>query len=118
MTLLELIEELPAYSRLNSAIMNDPEQAPLIVERLRAEEGQGDKAGKLKWSPDLAEWSLSHELLAEIRDVLAQANSEKKITVFPRPTTLVDEEKKRTAASNSEAEARNLVAQLTPWAVT
>lgn len=119
-TILEFVDELPEHCRTNSAMLNDPdraaEMAERIVEREKVEREQG--RGKVGWTPDVAEWSLMHELLSQIRDTLVRVNSEKPRAVkdFPRPRTVVAEELKKARSASTSDNAKDLVAQLTPWA--
>jgi len=114
--LLELIDQLPATSRTQAAMLNDPDIAADIL----AHE-DGDDAET--WSPPLTDWNTGTALQAETRDLLLDAvrllaairsgipvvQQEKLRTPpkiggkpFPRPLTAVD--KARRAA---EIEAYN-----------
>lgn len=110
--LLELIDELPAASRLNEAIQNDPEQARLIA---KTPQGDGED-----WSPRVRDYDLTAMLLREIREMLAAlfriehvaATGKQAATIkaLPAPYTEVD----RQRAAETREWAESLIARLTP----
>lgn len=57
--LLELLDMLPAASRLNEAIANDPEAAKAIAEAHQGKE-------ETSWAPRTSEWDLTATLLSDI----------------------------------------------------
>ena len=86
MALLELIDMLPAASRLNEAIANDPEAAKAIA---AASQGKVMEP----WTPRAAEWDLHATILGQIAtgiEVLTAAtikvNGGKPGDVKPFPT--------------------------------
>ncbi|MGP5162561.1 hypothetical protein [Arthrobacter rhombi] len=97
--LLELIDGLPATSRLNEAIMNNPDDAMFLADRrLEAQNNKGSDAAE-PWSPRQAEygldqqmWSAMISLLIEIKQgITAQAGGKPKPEKpFPVPRTEVD----------------------------
>jgi hypothetical protein len=102
--LLELIDMLPAASRLNEAIANDPETAAHLA-KLRLQESEGDKPD---WSPRVAEYDLHAMLMREMiqrLDGIYQAavaqtgNKPPQIPAFPTPKTAID---KAVAAAERE----------------
>ena len=88
--LLELIEGLPAASRLNEAIVNDPDAAAVIAKM---------PAPSTPWSPRVAEFNLESQLLREILHAVlnngqiavgAAGGKPGEIKPFPAPRTEVD----------------------------
>ena len=84
--LLELIDMLPAASRLNEAIANDPEAAKAI-----AEANQGNESEP--WAPRTSEWDLHATMLGDIATkldrlgaILIKVNGGKPGDVKPFPT--------------------------------
>lgn len=57
--LLDLIDNLPTASRLNEAIVNDPEAAKAIAEAQHGRESE-------PYAPRTAEWDLTATLLSEV----------------------------------------------------
>lgn len=65
--LLELIDQLPAASRLNEAIQNDPEQAEIIALHIEEQKQKADADAEQKpWSPRVAEYDLHANLLRDL----------------------------------------------------
>jgi len=114
--LLDLIDQLPSASRLNEAILNDPEQAQLIAEdRERQLQEQGEQARK-PWSPRLSEYDLHANLLRDlIQSVLglraaviaSGGGKPSPITDYPTPATEVD----KAMARLERAWAHNVLGQ-------
>lgn len=92
--LLELIDQLPAASRLNEAIMNDPESAELIA---RAQE-QVPESEREQWAPPLREYDLHAQLLRDTVQALmgvqaaivAAAGGNPGQVTYPAPRTEID----------------------------
>lgn len=92
--LLELVDQLPAASRLYEAMVNDPEEADRLAQaRLGASESS-------EWSPRVSEFDLTAHMLRELihetrmmRAVLIQANGGKsgELKPFPAPRTAIDD---------------------------
>lgn len=90
LALLELIDQLPSSSRFNEAVLNNPAQAELIINR----PGSG-----AKWSPRVAEWDL-HAI--QMREVIHGLQSVRRAVIlaaggtpgsdeeFSAPVTAVD----------------------------
>lgn len=91
--LVQLIHQLPAASRLNEAVQNDPEEARRIAQGVF---DLGDEAQQT-WSPPLREYDLVATLLRDVRNAisdmhesLVKSNGGKgKIPHFPGPETEV-----------------------------
>lgn len=79
--LLELIDQLPAASRFNEAVLNDPEQARLIAARPTSSES---------WTPLVRDWDLTAVLLREIREALVGLLGNGRAKPIPIPRTEVD----------------------------
>ena len=88
--LLDLIDMLPSASRLNEAIVNDPDAARDIA-ALPTPEGE--------WSPRPSEYTLTHQMLGRLitateqvgQAVIAGAGGKPQpVKPFPRPVTEVD----------------------------
>ena len=88
--LLELIDGLPAASRLNEAIVNDPDAATVIAQMPKP---------STPWSPRVAEFDLKVQLLREILHAVqnngqiavgAAGGKPREIKPFPAPSTEVD----------------------------
>lgn len=88
--LLELIDGLPSASRLNEAIVNDPELAEAIASQPEPTE---------PWSPRASDQSLTNIILARIADGIAVLKETQiattggrpgQIKPFPTPRTAVD----------------------------
>lgn len=86
--LLELIEQLPTASRFRGAVLNDPEQARMIA--LAREYGTDDDDTPEPWSPPVAEYDLTAQLLREILHTVTAAAGAKSPAYFPAPRTEVD----------------------------
>lgn len=93
--LLDLIDQLPAASRLNEAIHNDPEQAERIA-RARLEQDPDEAA---PWSPRQAEYDLHANLLRDLiqavaintaTTVAAAGGKARQPATYPTPVTEVD----------------------------
>lgn len=91
--LLEYIDGLPAASRLNEAIANDPEAAAAIA---KARQGEEQKP----WSPRTAEWDLHATMLSAISNDLktliaatikSGGGKPGEVKPFPTPTTAIQE---------------------------
>ncbi|MFK0005469.1 hypothetical protein ACIQTZ_00300 [Paenarthrobacter sp. NPDC090520] len=91
--LLELIDMLPAASRLNEAIANDPEAAEAIA---KSRQGKEQKP----WSPRTAEWDLHATILSSVANdlktliaITSKANGGKpgEVKPFPTPKTAIQE---------------------------
>lgn len=105
--LLEIIDDLPAASRLHEAIASDPEQARLMAEHLATEPDMGD------WHPRQSQFPLVAELLAAIYDVLVAANSSSDgppPKPFPRPVALAGEMAARLRDESRDAFLEDLMA--------
>lgn len=92
--LLDLIDGLPSASRLNEAIVNDPEAAEHLAAQRLASKGKGGD-----WSPSVHEFTLEHHMLREVisqltslRQVMIAANGgkPKPEKPFPAPVTGID----------------------------
>lgn len=112
--LLDLIDQLPAASRFNEAVLNNPEQAELIANR----PGSGEK-----WAPRVSEYDLHavlqretvQALMAVRAAVIASVGGNPgKTPEFPTPVTEVD----RAVARAQEAWADRIIAAYTPHALT
>lgn len=107
--LLEYIDQLPATSRLNEAIHNDPEQAARLVDRPEPAD---------PWAPSLRDWSLTTAMLsrlihaAEVTNVLL-SGEKKPPQPFPTPVTAVD----RLAEQRSQERQLSIIALATPHAM-
>lgn len=93
--LLDLIDQLPAASRLSEAIQNDPEHAELIA-RAREETADEDRE---PWSPRVSEYDLHAHLMRDVIQavigvrtaVIAAAGGKPRSTpAYPAPVTEVD----------------------------
>lgn len=112
--LLELIDELPAASRFNEAVLNDREFAEAVV----AQE-TGDRP---EWAPKISEFDLHATLLRDVIQALqgvqaaviaAAGGKPPKITPYPAPRTALDEARREAL----QAWADDLISRLTPHAV-
>ncbi len=84
--LLDLIDQLPAASRLSEAIRNDPDQAELIA---RSDSGE-------PWRPSVRDFDLNAVLLVEIRNAVGalvevMTQGKGKLPPIPLPRTLADD---------------------------
>lgn len=88
--LLELIEGLPTASRLNEAIVNDPEAAAVIANMPKSSN---------EWSPRVSEFNLTVQVLREIlhavksngQIAIASAGGKPgELKPFPAPVTEVE----------------------------
>lgn len=88
--LLELLDGLPAASRLNEAIVNDPEAAAVIASMPKP---------STPWSPRVSEFDLKAHLLRELLHAVlnngqiavgAAGGKPHEIKPFPAPSTEVD----------------------------
>lgn len=113
--LLGLIDQLPAASRFNEAVLNDPVFAEEYVKQEQADE-------KPEWAPRLAEFDLHATLLRDliqavnqstIATIAAAGGKPPKLPDYPRPRTGID--KAREEALHKWADS--LIATLTPHAV-
>ena len=93
--LLEMIDELPAASRFNEAVQNDPEQAELIA-LYREQHGDDERE---PWRPRVREYDLHANLLRDAVQaliglraaVIASAGGKPgAVPEYPTPTTEVD----------------------------
>lgn len=110
-SLLELIEELPPASRLNEAILNDPEQAARIAQLPESTE---------EWSPKVRDYDLTATLLREIRELLvsiyytshlsATGKPARNVKPLPTPVTEVNRARARDAADWADS----IIARATP----
>lgn len=101
--LLDLIEQLPARSRLWEAQANDPAVA--------AELAQLDTHGPdTQWSPRLSEWDVQAELLARLESrigdliqvtISAHGGKPPDFEAFPRPRTAMDEARHAVAVAEA-----------------
>lgn len=64
--LLDLVDQLPATSRLRAAVASDRDLALEMLEQ------GGPKGEQEPWSPPLTEWDVKSALLAEVRDRLGE----------------------------------------------
>lgn len=112
--LLELIDELPAASRFNEAVLNDREFAKEVVAR-----ETGDRP---EWSPRVSEFDLHATLLRDVIQVLqgvqaaviaASGNKPPKIVPYPAPKTALEEVRQEAL----QEWADDLISRLTPHAV-
>lgn len=112
--LLDLIDQLPAASRLNEAIQNDPEHAELIA-RAR-EEADNEDEGREPWSPRLAEYDLHAHLMRDMIQALvgvrtaviaAAGGKPRSVPDYPTPVTEVD----KATARLERAWAQNVLQQ-------
>lgn len=115
--LLELIDQLrvnPA-TRLNEAIVNDPDQAMRIAER--EEFADADEVESVPWSPRVADYDLTAVMLREVIHSLylirgeLQLNGRRRaseVRAFPEPRTAVDD-------ARAILERRWLDTTLTRW---
>lgn len=96
--LLDLVDQLPAASRLNEAIASDPEQAEAIARRV-LDEDDDDEA-----HPSQAEWTPLHEAVATLIDITVAANAGKddKPWSYPRPRSLVAEARDRIVSESRD----------------
>lgn len=92
--MLELIDQLPSASRLNEAIVNDPEAAEAIArERERVPEEEREP-----WAPAVREYDLHAQLLRDTVQalmgvqaaVIASAGGKPKQVTYPGPRTEID----------------------------
>lgn len=99
--LLDLIDQLPAASRLNEAIQNDPEQAEIIARHIEEQKRKAAEAGEEQrpWSPRVAEFDLHASLLRDLIQatlglraaVIASAGGKPgTVPDYPAPITEVD----------------------------
>lgn len=94
--LLELIDMLPAASRLNEAIAEDPEVAAHLAAQRLEEEGEPSESD---WSPRISEYDL-HAML--LREILHAVKGHRQVSIaaaggrpgeeapFPGPRTAID----------------------------
>jgi len=121
--LLDLIDGLPATSRLREAVLNDPEQAELIAALPEPDVEQA-------WRPSTRDFTLEVMLLRENRELLASAvrylaalaGAEQlpEFDAFPVPETELDRARVARAARDLEAviaSGDSLIALLTPHAL-
>lgn len=97
--LLDLIDQLPQTSRLNEALLNDPEQARLIVAAREASTEEPEP-----WAPRYAEFDLHAQMLRDVIESLAGLRAAVLATArippgphtrYPTPITEVEREKAR-----------------------
>ena len=114
--LLELIDQLPAPSRFNEAVLNDVEVARELVAR---ENGDADSP---EWSPKLSEFDLHAILLRDVIQalhgvqaaVIAGAGGKPpSISPYPSPKTALDEIRQQALQEWVD----DLISRLTPHAV-
>lgn len=115
--LLDLIDQLPAASRLNEAIQNDPEQAEIIALHIEQQKQKAEAADEQKpWSPRVAEYDLHANLLRDLIQatlglraaVIASAGGKPGQTPdYPTPVTEVD----KATARLERAWARTVLSQ-------
>ena len=107
--LLDLIDQLPAASRFNEAVVNDEEFAEYLLDL----EEQGGAVPGESWAPRGAEFDLTNQLLSTVVDELkalrisGQAlagGKPKREDPMPRPRTAVE----RVRARRDEQAAINL----------
>jgi hypothetical protein len=96
-----LLSQLGADSRYSKAQVDDPELAEMLAEEEAAKRKEAARRGETiedKWAPQPADFTLMHELVAEVRDLLADvvvitgrglpSNGTRKFAArFPRPQT-------------------------------
>ena len=116
---LDLIDGLPAASRLRQAVLNDPDAAAALVDQQEADERAGKNAGE--WAPDVSEYDanviMQGRILAALSDIAqtltAQASGGKskgKPIRIPTPKTAVEQERDR----RHVAKGRDLMKIFTP----
>lgn len=97
--ILDYIDGLPSASRLNEALMNDPETAAYMAQ-LSMEQGEDERK---PYAPRLAEWDIHATLLRELVDGLKSLSAltlriaggkPGDLQPFPSPRTAVDDAKK------------------------
>lgn len=117
LALLDLIDQLqkdPA-TRLNEAILNNPEQAMLIAER--QEFTDPDTGDSPPWSPRVADYDLTAIMLREVLHTLHAIRGELRINGNRRPGEIPTFPEPRTAVDDAAAilERRWIDTNLTKW---
>lgn len=107
--LLEYIDQLPATSRLNEAIHNDPDQAVMLADRPEPPD---------PWAPALRDWSLTNAMLGRLIEAAEAtaallSGAEQSPRPFPTPVTAVD----RIAEQRSQERQLSIIALATPHAL-
>lgn len=102
-TLLDLVSMLPKASRTVSALANDPEYARMVVAQLSDSE-QDEPLSSLEEQTRLV------CVLEDLYDLIAASLGQK--GRYPRPTTMIDVERKR----STSRKAFDLISQVAPWA--
>lgn len=110
-TVLDLVEHLPSTSAYHAAVAEDEELAQELIDR-------GEDTPARPRPPRLTEWGPDVQVLAEIRDLLAdlraitiKVNGGKpgKVKPYPRPETALQRVKRRArAVAHSELVRRVL----------
>ncbi len=113
MALLELIDALPTASRFRQAVLLDEECAAGLLAA-----SQGEDEQERAWSPSIAEWGLTEELLASVYDRLGDVAQAVLSTIpvdrgkarpkypgkeFPRAKTAIDAARERMALEMGHA---------------
>lgn len=115
--LLELIDELPAASRFNEAVLNDREFAKEVV----AQESE-NREDAPEWAPKISEFDLHATLLRDVIQALqgvqaaviaAAGGKPPKIIPYPAPKTALEEVRQEAL----QEWADDLISRLTPHAV-
>ena len=107
LTIADLLAGLPGTSRTKIAMQDDPDYAMAIAEASLEQEQSSEK-----WTPDLADWTYTNDLLTQVLDQLgvmtyyigAQAGAKpSKPRNNPRPRTGVDKAKEILLRREGEA---------------
>lgn len=109
-----LLDQLGADSRYSAAQQNDPELARKIAE---------DTAEGKTWHPDAADWTLMHDLVAEVRDLLADSvviqgrglpsNGRRQFpSRYPRPVTEIDKARAAAEAARDQLADERIMAEV------
>ena len=121
--LADLIDQLPAASRTQEAILNDPDFAEMIAQRER------DEPAKKPWSPRVRDYDLHAQLLREIRETIVSVRQAviqttfdgdgkplkaPRVPILPGPETEVDRMKERL----SRRSTYEIIAAFAPHALT
>lgn len=118
-TLLVMIDMLPSHSHLNQAILSDPEQVQLLLDRARSEDPSDDSPTK---GPPLHEYNPVVRAIDHLRDsvelgnaIISRANGGEYKPQFSEPPTFgYEDELRRIRAGARERGANSLISKLTP----
>lgn len=81
--------QLGGDSRYAKALSDDPAVARLVLGESSENEPEGHDSRGSSWRPAHSDWTMEHELLAQIRDLTGRAHF-KDFGMFPRPESAIE----------------------------